>query len=60
MGAAIYFKDPNGLSLEYCCITRNLTEDDATMRERFTVPRSALELDNTITRDITRALSPER
>src|SRR5260370_39050278 len=28
--------DPNGLSLEYCCMVRNLTADDATMQERFT------------------------
>ena len=37
---SIYFKDPNGLSLEYCCTVRNLTEDDAVMQERFTVPRA--------------------
>jgi catechol 2,3-dioxygenase-like lactoylglutathione lyase family enzyme len=43
---SIYFKDPNGLSLEYCCFVRDLTEDDAAMQERFTVPRAALELDN--------------
>jgi catechol 2,3-dioxygenase-like lactoylglutathione lyase family enzyme len=41
---SIYFKDPNGLSLEYCCMVRNLTEDDARMQERFTIPRDALEL----------------
>jgi hypothetical protein len=41
---SIYFKDPNGVSLEYCCVVRNLTEDDATMHERFTVGRAALEL----------------
>jgi hypothetical protein len=45
---SIYFKDPNGLSLEYCCMVRNLTQDDATMQERFTIPRGALELDNTL------------
>ena len=45
---SIYFKDPNGLSLEYCCTVRNLTEDDATMQERFTIPRAALELNNTL------------
>jgi len=45
---SIYFKDPNGLSLEYCCVTRNLTEDDATMQERFTIPRGALELNDTL------------
>jgi len=45
---SIYFKDPNGLSLEYCCMLRNLTEDDARMQERFTIPRGALELNNTL------------
>jgi catechol-2,3-dioxygenase len=45
---SIYFKDPNGLSLEYCCMVRDLTEDDATMQERFTIPRGALELNNTL------------
>jgi catechol 2,3-dioxygenase-like lactoylglutathione lyase family enzyme len=44
---SIYFKDPNGLSLEYSCMVRHLTEDDARMQERFTLPRSALELNNT-------------
>jgi len=43
---SVYFKDPNGLSLEYCCVLRNLTQDDATMQERFTVPVVALELGN--------------
>src|SRR6266478_1692326 len=45
---SVYFKDPNGLSLEYCCIVRNLTEDDARMQERFTIPRGALELNDTL------------
>jgi catechol 2,3-dioxygenase-like lactoylglutathione lyase family enzyme len=43
---SIYFRDPNGLSLEYACLMRNLTEDDATMQDRFTIERAALELDN--------------
>jgi catechol 2,3-dioxygenase-like lactoylglutathione lyase family enzyme len=43
---SIYFKDPNGLSLEYCCMMRSLTKDDAIMQERFSVPRSALEFSN--------------
>jgi len=34
-------KDPNGLSLEYCCMVRSLTEDDARMQERFSVRRGA-------------------
>jgi len=46
---SIYFKDPNGPSLEYCCKVRNLTEDDATMQERaFHDPNRALELDVTL------------
>ena len=31
---SIYFKDPNGIQLEYCCFTRNLNADDARMQER--------------------------
>ena len=54
---SIYFKDPNGLSLGYCCIVRNLTEDDATMQERFTIPRSALELNNTLGAKVSAAQS---
>lgn len=41
--SSIYFRDPNGVTLEYCCATRDLREDDAAMRE-FTIPRAALEL----------------
>jgi catechol 2,3-dioxygenase-like lactoylglutathione lyase family enzyme len=33
---SIYFKDPNGLLLEYACVTRALGEDDARMQLRFT------------------------
>ena len=40
---SIYFKDPNGLSLEYCCQLRSFTKDDARMQERFTVPVATLE-----------------
>lgn len=33
---SIYFKDPNGISLEYCCLTRDVgTKDDVTMQVRF-------------------------
>src|SRR5512145_787633 len=32
---SIYFKDPNGVQLEYCCYTRALDEDDARMQDRF-------------------------
>jgi hypothetical protein len=31
---SIYFKDPNGIQLEYCCFARNLNADDARMQER--------------------------
>jgi catechol 2,3-dioxygenase-like lactoylglutathione lyase family enzyme len=33
---SIYFKDPNGLLLEFACVTRALGEDDARMQVRFT------------------------
>ena len=52
---SIYFKDPNGLSLEYCCVMRNLTADDATMQDRFTVGRAALELDDRFNAEIAAA-----
>lgn len=41
---SIYLKNPNGLALEYCCFVRELTEGDAIMQERFTLPSEALEL----------------
>ncbi len=53
---SIYFKDPNGLSLEYCCLMRDLTEDDTTMQE-FTVGRAALELNNTTSAEVSEAQS---
>ena len=32
---SIYLKDPNGISLEFCCLTRDIgNEDDVTMQER--------------------------
>jgi glyoxylase I family protein len=34
---SIYFKDPNGLLLEFACTTRTLDADDARMQPRFTV-----------------------
>jgi catechol 2,3-dioxygenase-like lactoylglutathione lyase family enzyme len=54
---SVYFKDPNGLSLEYCCMLRNLTKDDATMQERFRVSRAALELGNATSAEVTKAKS---
>src|SRR5215510_4008004 len=52
---SIYFKDPNGLSLEYCCVLRNLTKDDAIMQERCTVRRAALELSNATSAEVSAA-----
>src|SRR5215471_11387609 len=54
---SIYFTDPNGLSLEYCCVVRKLTADDATMQERCTVPRAALELGNATSAEVSKAQS---
>jgi catechol 2,3-dioxygenase-like lactoylglutathione lyase family enzyme len=55
---SIYFKDPNGLTLEYCCVVRNFTEDDGLMQERCTVSRAALELGNASSAEISNAQSP--
>jgi len=45
---SIYFKDPNGLSLEYCCAVGNRPETDAMILGGFTLPRAALELTDTL------------
>jgi catechol 2,3-dioxygenase-like lactoylglutathione lyase family enzyme len=46
---SIYFKDPNGLQLEYCYFTRDSgTEDDVRMQERFEVSVQALGLEGTM------------
>jgi len=34
---SIYFKDPNGLLLEYACWMRELHDDDARLQVRFTI-----------------------
>jgi catechol 2,3-dioxygenase-like lactoylglutathione lyase family enzyme len=52
---SIYFRDPNGMSLEYCCVVRNFTQDDATMRERFEVSIQALGLESGKADEITSA-----
>ena len=43
---SIYFKDPNGLQLEFCCITRNLNANDARMQDRFETSVRRLGLDD--------------
>ena len=54
---SIYFKDPNGLSLEYCCVVGNRPENDAAMHGEFTVPRAALELNNALNAKVSAARS---
>jgi catechol 2,3-dioxygenase-like lactoylglutathione lyase family enzyme len=56
---SIYFKDPNGLSLEYCCMVGNLPQHGAMIEGEFTLPRSALELNNTLN-DRASAAQPAR
>jgi catechol 2,3-dioxygenase-like lactoylglutathione lyase family enzyme len=50
MAQSIYFKDPNGLSLEYCCLVGNRPEPGALTQGEFTVPRAALDLTDTLTK----------
>jgi len=45
---SIYFKDPNGISLEYCCIIGELPDGDEMMHGQFTVSLGALELTDTL------------
>ncbi len=52
---SIYFKDPNGMSLEYCCLVRNFTADDAKMQDRFELSIKALGLDMANAGEITTA-----
>ena len=42
---SIYFKDPNGLQLEFCCLTRNLDADDARMQQRAEISIRRLGLE---------------
>ena len=42
---SIYFKDPNGLQLEYCCLTRDFGSEDAVMTERFEASIKAMGLE---------------
>ena len=43
---SIYFQDPNGIQLEYCCLVRNLNEDDARMQPRYELPLERLGLED--------------
>ena len=42
---SIYFKDPNGLQLEFCCYTRNLNADDARLQPRAEISIRRLGLE---------------
>jgi catechol-2,3-dioxygenase len=55
---SIYFRDPNGLSLEYCCLTRDLRADDAVMHERGTIPLAALNFDRAAFAEVSHVQSP--
>ena len=57
---SIYFRDPNGVSLEFCCQTRDLRADDAVMEERGTIPLAALDFDNRGIAEVSRVQSPRR
>lgn len=43
---SIYFKDPNGLQLEFCVFTRNLNADDAHMQPRFEISVGRLGMEH--------------
>src|SRR5208282_5458759 len=45
---SIYFKDPNGMQLEYCCMTRELNDDDARMQDRFQASIKGMGLDDNL------------
>jgi len=45
---SIYFKDPNGIQLEFCCLTRNLNADDARMQHRAEISVRRLGLEDPV------------
>ena len=45
---SIYFKDPNGMQLEFCCFTRNLNANDARMQDRFEISARRLGLEDPV------------
>jgi len=40
---SIYFKDPNGIALEYCCLIREFNDNDARMQDRFGISLKVFE-----------------
>jgi catechol 2,3-dioxygenase-like lactoylglutathione lyase family enzyme len=45
---SIYFKDPNGIQLEFCCYTRDLNPDDARMQHRAEISVRRLGLEDPV------------
>jgi catechol 2,3-dioxygenase-like lactoylglutathione lyase family enzyme len=45
---SIYFKDPNGIQLEFCCFTRTLNADDARMQHRAEISVRRLGLEDPV------------
>jgi catechol 2,3-dioxygenase-like lactoylglutathione lyase family enzyme len=56
---SIYFKDPNGLQLEYCCFTRSLNADDARMQDRFEMSVQRLGLEDPVALATRKSLAAE-
>ena len=48
---SIYFQDPNGIQLEFCCFTRNLGADDARLQVRgeISIRRMGLRQETMVT-----------
>src|SRR5207249_4705597 len=45
---SIYFKDPNGIQLEFCAITRSFNADDAVMQKRFEASLKGLNMEDDV------------
>jgi catechol 2,3-dioxygenase-like lactoylglutathione lyase family enzyme len=45
---SIYFKDPNGIQLEYCALTREFNADDAVMKVRFEASLRGLNMEDDV------------
>jgi catechol 2,3-dioxygenase-like lactoylglutathione lyase family enzyme len=57
---SIYFRDPNGISLEYSCLVGNRPATGALMHSEFTLPRAALELTDALTKALSTGGKAER
>lgn len=52
---SIYFTDPNGLSLEYCCVVGERPQAGVAAEGAFTVSRAALDLGDALAADTGKA-----